>query len=124
MSLGRAEQNDVRLYTASASREHAEIRGDESGDWVLTPVPGKSVLVDGDAITEPIVLEVGMNIVMGGDHLRCVTEGLDRAEMTAQTAVDGMDESGVGWSIPPRWLLIGGVPVIGLVVLALAWWAR
>ena len=88
VSLGRAEESDIRLYTASASREHATIAGNERGEWVLTLASGKSVLIDGEITTEPIVLEVGMNIILGQDHLRCVTEGLARREMAAQTAAD------------------------------------
>ena len=88
LSLGRAEESDIRLYTASASREHAVIAGNQAGEWVLTLAAGKSVLIDGELTTQPVVLEVGMNIILGQDHLRCVTEGLARGEMAAQTAAD------------------------------------
>lgn len=122
--LGRAEQNDVRLYTASASREHAEIRGNQNGDWVLQPAAGKSVLVDGDAITEPIVLEVGMNLVMGGDHLRCVTEGLGRGEMAAPTAADGLrDEHSGGTGPHVGWWVIGAIAALGVAMIAFAWFS-
>ena len=91
VSLGRAEESDIRLYTASASRTHALIAGSENGDWILTPSPGKSVLIDGDPLTEPIVLEEGMNLVMGQDHLRCVTEDLDRSSAAAVTLAEGSE---------------------------------
>ena len=94
LSLGRAEESDIRLYTASASREHAVIAGNEAGEWVLTLAAGRSVLIDGEITTEPVVLEVGMNIILGHDHLRCVTEGLAPREMTAQTAADGFEDRG------------------------------
>jgi len=87
-SLGRAEESDVRLYTASASREHAVISGNAAGEWVLTLATGKSVLIDGERTTESVVLEAGMNIILGQDHLRCVTEGLGRREMAAETAAN------------------------------------
>ena len=87
-SLGRAEESDVRLYTASASREHAVISGNAAGEWVLMLATGKSVLIDGEMTTESVVLEAGMNIVLGQDHLRCVREGLDRREMAAETTAD------------------------------------
>jgi hypothetical protein len=96
VSLGRAEESDIRLYTASASREHATIAGNERGEWVLTLASGKSVLIDGEITTEPIELEVGMNIILGQDHLRCVTEGLARGEMAAQTAADMFKDQSAG----------------------------
>ena len=64
-----------------------------AGEWVLSMGAGKSVLIDGEITKEPVVLEVGMNLILGQDHLRCVTESLDRAGMKAQTAVDGLDET-------------------------------
>ena len=118
--LGRAEHNEIRLYTASASREHAEIAGSPSGEWILTPAPGKSVLVDGSETHVAVPLEVGMNLVLGGDHLRCVTESLSRPDATAQTAAEGLGESRRG-GLDRSWLLILGVGVLGLVLLAVAW---
>jgi hypothetical protein len=109
LSIGRAEQSDLRLYTASASRDHATIAGDEAGNWVLTPAEGKSVRIDGDLVSEPIVLEIGMNIVLGGDHLRCVTEGLKPAQAKARTSADGFDEQPKG---PSGWRRLN-----------LGWWA-
>mgnify|MGYP002637526885 CR=1 FL=1 len=124
VQLGRADENEVRLYTASASRVHAEIAGNEAGEWVLTPGPGKSVKVDGEPVSEPIVLEVGMNLIMGGDHLRCVTEGLARDDMAARTSSDAFEEAalqsgplGMAWS----WWLIGGIALVGVVLIGFAW---
>lgn len=91
-SLGRAEESDVRLYTASASREHAVISGNAAGEWVLTLATGKSVLIDGEMTTESVVLEAGMNIILGQDHLRCVTERPGRREMAAETAADAFKD--------------------------------
>ncbi len=126
VSLGRADHNDIRLYTESASREHAVIAGNEAGEWVLTPAEGKSVSVDGDATTAPMILEVGMNLVMGRDHLRCVTEGLDRSQMGAQTAADVFNDESSGLAarlagLGMTWWLIGSVALVGLVFLAIAW---
>jgi hypothetical protein len=96
VSLGRAEESDIRLYTASASREHASIAGNEQGEWVLYPIPEKSVRIDGEDVTEPIVLEGGMNILLGQDQLRCVTEGLDRSATVAATVAEGIGDTH-GW---------------------------
>ncbi len=86
VSLGRAEDSDVRLYTVSASREHALITGNARGQWILTPVAGKSVLIDGQIATQPVVLEVGLNIILGQDHLRCVAEENPPRESAARAA--------------------------------------
>jgi hypothetical protein len=126
VSLGRAEENDVRLYTASASREHAVIAGSEEGDWVLTLSAGKSVLIDGEMTTEPVVLEVGMNIILGQDHLRCVTEGLGPREMAAQTAVDrsvdhgSLGIRGLNGQLGVAWWAIGVVAAMAAIWLLIA----
>lgn len=123
VSLGRADQNEIQLYTASASREHAVIAGNEDGDWVLTPGEGKTVKIDGDETDEPVVLEVGMNLVFGGDHLRCVRERLERHQMSAQTSAEGLLEEGVPSRSRPglAWWFVGGVAVIGLGLILFAW---
>jgi hypothetical protein len=107
-SLGRAEESDIRLFTASASREHAGIAGSENGDWILTPAKDKSVMIDGEPVAEPIVLEVGMNIILGQDHLRCVTEGLGHRAAAAATVADGLNDS--------AGLRIGRLGIAGLIV--------
>ncbi len=94
ISLGRAEANDIRLYTDSASRQHASIEADGSGRWVLIPAPGKSLEIDGEATSTPVVLEVGMNLVLVRDHLRCVAEGIDEG---ATTVADGLGDSEGAW---------------------------
>ena len=126
VSLGRAEKNDLRLYTESASREHAVIAGNALGEWVLTPTAGKTVGIDGDQTSEPVVLEIGMNIMLGGDQLRCVTEGIDPSQMAAQTSADSLRDETPGWSewlggLGPSWWLIGGVALLGLGLIAFAW---
>lgn len=88
VSLGRAEENGIRLYTSSASREHAVIVLDEADQWMLTPTAGRFVLIDGEVTRELIMLEVGMNIILGQDHLRCVAEVPVGRERVARTEVD------------------------------------
>ncbi len=120
VSLGRAEDSDIRLYTVSASRDHALIAGSESGDWVLTPATGRSVLIDGEPVAEPVVLEVGMNLILGQDHLRCVTEGLDRKTVAAVTVAEGFTDSttfDLG-RFGKAGLFVGAVILIGIVAWA------
>jgi hypothetical protein len=126
VSLGRGENNNVRLYTASASRDHAVISGNEAGEWVLTPNPGRAVAVDGEPTSDPVVLEEGMNILLGADHLRCVVERLDRPRMAAATALDGfqdqpMKATGRKASSSLSWWLIGTVALVGIGLIAYAW---
>jgi hypothetical protein len=130
VSLGRAEESDIRLYTASASREHATIAGNEQGEWILTLASEKSVLIDGEIMTAPIALEVGMNIILGQDHLRCVTEGLVRREMAAPTAADMFkDQSAEKFQAIRRlagrlglgWWVLGAVAAIGIGCILFAW---
>lgn len=129
ISLGRAEQSDIRLYTASASRAHAVISDDEAGVWVLTIEDGKSVSIDGERTTEPVVLETGMNIILGQDHLRCVIERPGMREVASQTAVDGVDDPVESnsramrrWGGRPgvrRWPIVVVAVAAGLIAFAL-----
>lgn len=77
-SIGRALECDLRLYSASASRQHASIEQREN-DWVLVPMEGRRVLVDGELIDAEVVLEPGMRLGLGDDELVV----LDQEEPTA-----------------------------------------
>ncbi len=125
VSLGRAEECDIRLYTASASRQHATITGTERGEWLLTPLAGKTVGIDGESVSEPLVLEMGMNIVLGQDHLRCVAEGLAPGEMAARTAAEGPGESDSKWLETLKRLAarlgVTGSAIVVAVCAALLW---
>ncbi len=117
--LGRAEESEIRLYTASASREHALIAGNEEGQWIMTPSEGRNVFVDGEAVSEPTELEVGMNLVLGKDHLRCVIEGLGRRDENARTATEVFEVAAVDWSARLRSLGPLGLGALVLGVCAL-----
>jgi hypothetical protein len=75
LRIGRAKSSDIQLFTATASREHAILRRDASGQWQIAPVGETRLLIDGEPTATPTPLEVGMNFVMGGDQLRCVATG-------------------------------------------------
>ena len=84
---------------------------------------GRSVKVDGEPISEPIVLKFGMNLIMGGDHLRCVTEELARDDLAARTTSNAFEEAGlrssrleIAWS----WWLIGGIALVGAALIGFA----
>jgi len=89
--VGRSKANEFRLYSAWASRKHAIIERNFTGHWVMTPYSGRGIKVDEQPMTEPVVLEVGMHLVLGGDHFRCVPEeGLrDRDDNNPETSRRG-----------------------------------
>ena len=89
--LGRADVSEIRLYTASTSRNHAVIEGNEYGEWVLTPRPGKSVKVDGFVATGAVIIEDGTNLAFGGDHLRCFAALSSRGSLSG--SLDGRAEA-------------------------------
>ena len=85
---------------------------------------GRSVKVGGDPISEPVLLKFGMNLIMGGDHLRCVTEELARDDLAARTPSNAFEEAGlrigrleIAWS----WWLTGGIALVGAALISFAW---
>jgi hypothetical protein len=64
-----------------------------------------------------------MNLVLGGDHLRCVTEGLQRSQSSAATSAEGLDDEGSRERPGPGifWWLIGGVALLGVALILFAW---
>lgn len=88
--VGRSETNEFRLYSASTSRKHAVLERNFAGEWVLSPLGGKDVKVDGYPLEDSVVLEAGMNLVIGGDHLRCLDEAADSPGRAREAA--GRDE--------------------------------
>ena len=85
---------------------------------MLTPATGRSVLIDGESLAEPVVLEVGMNIILGQDHLRCVTEGLDRGSAAAATVADGFKDP-IGGGIGSRG--VAGLAAAAVTLIGIAW---
>lgn len=118
--IGRAERNDLRLYTASASREHAVITGSPEGSWILTPAEGKPVSIDGDPTEEPVELEAGMNLVFGGDHLRCLADVPLRDASTAAAGA-GPEAARSGRGGRASWIAIGAIAALGSGLIAYAW---
>jgi predicted component of type VI protein secretion system len=67
-TVGRAIDSDVRLFSASASRQHARIE-QKNGAWVLVPIEGRRVIVDGETLDGEVELQAGMRLVFGDDEL-------------------------------------------------------
>lgn len=109
--MGRLPSCDFRLYSQTASREHAQLTARE-GRWYLTPVAGKVVLVNGTQVKEEVPLTHKMRLQLGGDELLFLDErGVTAVEDAPRAPTD----------LPGnRWLAI----TILVVLAAILWlWA-
>ena len=108
--VGRLPSCDLRLYSQTASREHAQLTARE-GRWYLTPVAGKSVLVNGTPVKEEVPLTHKMRLQFGGDELLFLDE-------SGATAVEGAPRGAAGLAGGNRWLIW----IVAALVLLLALW--
>jgi hypothetical protein len=69
--LGRSEACDLKLHTATASRQHAELWRREDGAWFVAACEGRPMLVDGEPLAGECELCEGLCLTLGGDRLRC-----------------------------------------------------
>ncbi len=109
--LGRLPSCDLRLYSQTASREHAQLSLRE-GRWYLTPVTGKLVLVNGTQVKEEVPLTHKMRLQLGGDELLF----LDESGVTAIREAPAVGTTALSSN---RWLVIA----LGLGVLAAVLWS-
>ena len=107
--LGRLPACDLRLYSQTASREHAQLTA-RDGRWYLTPVSGKVVLVNGSQVKEEVPLTHKMRLQLGGDELLFLDE----------SGATFVEEASPGRNAlaGTRWLLA----VIGALALAAVLW--
>lgn len=109
--MGRLPSCDFRLYSQTASREHAQLTA-RDGHWYLTPVAGKVVLVNGSPVKEEVPLTHKMRLQLGGDELIFLDESgateVREAAPAGTTAAFG----------DVRWIAL----VVALVALALVVW--
>lgn len=111
--MGRLPSCDLRLYSQTASREHAQLTA-RDGRWYLTPVTGKVVLVNGTQVKEEVPLTHKMRLQLGGDEL------LFLDETGAPAAADGPAPDAT--LADNRWLV---AVIVALVLAAVLWlWAR
>jgi hypothetical protein len=66
--IGRHRSCDIRLYTQTASREHARLTS-RDGRWYVQPVDGRIMLVDGKLEKNEVLLRNRMRLQFGGDEL-------------------------------------------------------
>jgi pSer/pThr/pTyr-binding forkhead associated (FHA) protein len=113
--LGRLPSCDLRLYSQTASREHAQLSA-RAGRWYLTPVAGKVVLVNGTQVKEEVPLTHKMRLQLGGDELLF----LDDSGPAATPAARPSDATAVTTAAGnPRLLYLVGALL--LAVLLLLW---
>ena len=109
--MGRLPACDFRLYSQTASREHAELSA-RDGRWYLTPVAGKVVLVNGSPVKEEVPLTHKMRLQLGGDELVFLDE-------SGATEVRDASPAGTGAKLGDvRWIAL----VVALVALMLVVW--
>lgn len=112
--MGRLPSCDLRLYSQTASREHAQLTA-RDGRWYLTPVAGKVVLVNGTQVKEEVPLTHKMRLQLGGDELLFLDE----------SGVTAIDETPAGAAAfgGNRWLLVA-IAVVVLAAVVWLWAAR
>jgi hypothetical protein len=111
--LGRLESSDIRLYTATASREHARV-ANRGGSWFLQPLRSP-VIVNGVAVKEEIKLVHKMHLRLGEDELVFIDDSVaESPEVAAADAASGPGRllvvlavlAGVGGIV--LWLVLSG----------------
>jgi len=111
--MGRLPSCDLRLYSQTASREHAQLTV-RDGHWFLTPVEGKAVLVNGTQVKEEVPLIHKMRLRLGGDELVFLDE-------SGATSIEEAPRGGGAAAVAVasnRWLAL----VIALLALGLVLW--
>ncbi len=116
--LGRSEELDVPIAHRSVSREHAEIRGDETGFHVRDLGSVNGILVNGSE-TRGAKIQPGDTIQLGDVEFRFVGEG----EHFQPNVVPVSQPAGRRLPVPPRVLWAGaGVAALGIVLLIFGTW--
>jgi hypothetical protein len=111
--VGRSRRCAIRLYSSSASREHAELVLSAEGEWLLSPSPGRTVLADGGPIEGACELCEGLQLAFGDDRFRVQTPHPDTAAVAEP----------VGWGFAlSRGALLGILGLlVGCLLLLLIW---
>jgi len=78
VSIGRAHSNDVRLLNPArlVSRQHAEIRREEGGFWIVDLGSKNATLLNGERIEadRPYVLQSGDRLLLGDFQIEFVAD--------------------------------------------------
>jgi hypothetical protein len=106
--LGRGRTADIRLYSETASREHARLLYRDAR-WYLEPMRGKVVVVDGANVREEIALGSKTHLQFGGDEVLFLDEGGDDTQVSARAGARGVPSR--AWTIV---LIAAGLLVVAL----------
>lgn len=103
--IGRAKNADVRVNFPSVSRSHAAVCRDDGGDWTLYPLQSRNgILLNGQRVDEPVPLQSGDVIAVGGVELYFFPAGTqEEAALAEQRAKAGRAVSAAA----TLWLLTG-----------------
>lgn len=112
--VGRSVDCDIRLFSPTASREHAQLRRDECGRWLLERSPGREVLADGEPIEGSCELCEGLSLVMGSDRLVCRSPAADEARLASP-------EPAAASTLGPVWAL-GALAALAMVLTVFILW--
>jgi hypothetical protein len=117
--IGRAVTCDIRLFSDTASREHARLlrRADA---WVLVPSEGKMVLANGTVVRDEVRLENRMLLQLGGDQLRVIDQAAALAAAEPAPAPVPVPPSPVE-TPARRWRWLAFVLVSAAVLAAILW---
>src|SRR6185369_1042549 len=105
--LGRGPTCDIRLYSPTASREHARLTA-RSGTWYLAPCEDKEVLANGAVVQGEIRLEHQMHLQLGRDELLVI----DPLAVAAPAAAARSAGAETRADRKQRWIAIGTVAVL------------
>ncbi|HEY2773692.1 MAG TPA: FHA domain-containing protein [Candidatus Binatia bacterium] len=114
--IGRALECDLRLFSSSASRQHAKIEKRNEG-WVLVPIEGRRVMVDGEFIDAEVLLQPQMRLSLGDDELVVVDQLVDAEPVVQHEAADGQERHGTAVASIRTYVFYGALAVIGLALL-------
>lgn len=110
--MGRARTCDIKLFSPTASREHARLTRRADG-WYVEPYAGKIVLANGSVLRQPMRLEHRMRLQLGGDELVVIDQS---------AAIRSVPPAPAPAAPPrPRWLLVAALGALAAAALAAAW---
>jgi pSer/pThr/pTyr-binding forkhead associated (FHA) protein len=118
--LGRSRECDLRLYSGTASRQHAKVERRDDG-WHVVPLENKQVIADGKVVRGEIRLRHGMRLRLGGDEFEVVDPGV-----AASSGGDVVAARGRRGARRARDYIFSPLALVGAVLLLAAalglWW--
>lgn len=116
--FGREEGVDLVVQDALASRRHAELRWQDEGGWIFADLGSRNgTFVDGQRITQPVLLQDGSQIQVGGQvfRLHMLPPGGDPSSLSQQAPqISAQETMGPGFSLSD--LATQGAAFTGAVV--------